>query len=277
MNIAYKGSLFIWILSERSMCSMFFMLLFLSRQSSQQDTQQSENYYIYVYTCNQPFYALHSKKTALITSLSFTLSSPIFPLSQETPFADRYITEGTSEGVAARMCRIQYPVKEVFYVIKKATAFVLALFLILSALPAGMAGEVGVVSGEVDTAAGGVSAAANIVPAKDVGDFIGEWVLYSLIMEDGTVCAREDILKAMEADEVSIVITEEDLLFHAHGIDDIGPLKYEFIAENGSLKTDIEEQDGSVTLYLTDDGMLYYTEIRKGIKQGQTAYFMRKE
>lgn len=154
--------------------------------------------------------------------------------------------------------------------IKKATAFVLTLFLILSALPVGIAGN-------VDTVAGGVFAEANVVPAKDIGDFVGEWVLYSLIMEDGTVCAREDILKAMEADEVSIVITEEDLLFHAHGIDDIGPLEYEFIAENGSLKTDIEEQDGSVTLYLTDDGMLYYTETRKGIKQGQTAYFMRKE
>ena len=159
---------------------------------------------------------------------------------------------------------------------KKFTAFMLCLFLVLSVLAVSLAEG-------AETAAVEEFVAPNIVPAKGIEEFIGEWVFDRIMLPDGIVHTREDVMAEAAEDgededvvDITITISEKDVSFHAHVAGDLGPYQYEFIPESGSLKVNVEDQGLVVTLCLTDNGMLYYSEA-KGDVEKETVYFIRKE
>ena len=133
---------------------------------------------------------------------------------------------------------------------KRITAFMLCLFLVLSVLAVGLAGEA------EGTAEDGF-VAPKIVPAKGVEDFIGEWMLYLAFKPDGTEYTREDMLANGDVDDqASLTITEDKVLIYTPYTGENEPMKHEFIAEDGSLKVINEKTEDTVILFLTDNDML---------------------
>ena len=119
--------------------------------------------------------------------------------------------------------------------------------------------------------------APNTVPAKEAGDFIGEWEYYRIINADGSEMNREEMLADGLVDgRPEIVITEEDILLYTASLGDVGSVKYQFVPEDGSLKILNESGDPPV-LRLTDNGMLFLF-MPSGLPSGDTAaYLVRRQ
>lgn len=153
---------------------------------------------------------------------------------------------------------------------KKATALILCLFLTLSVLAVSFASE-------AVTMAGGEFIVPNIIPAKGIEDFIGEWVFYLIKGPNGIEMDREEMLEKGDVDErANITITEDTLLLYAPSTGELEPVKHEFNAEDGSLKVINEEAENTIVLFLTDNGMLVFFEPDVDNREA-TMYLSRKE
>ena len=153
---------------------------------------------------------------------------------------------------------------------KKIIVCMLSLFLVVSVLAAGLAGEVTAAEDEEFVA-------PKVVPAKGIEDFIGEWVFYLVIEPDGTKYTQEDMLANGEIDEqANLIITEKEARLYAPYAEDMKPVKFEFVAEDGSLKLIDEKTETTAVFFLTDNGMLVYFA-PKGDTGEDTVYFSRKE
>ena len=117
---------------------------------------------------------------------------------------------------------------------KKAAAWMLCLFLVFSVLAVGLAGEAEV-AGEEELIV------PNIVPAKGIEDFIGEWNFCWVVYEDGAV---NKLPEAQPEDPANMIISEDKVLLYAAG-DSIGSVKPEFIPEDGSMR--MIREDGTKT------------------------------
>ena len=137
---------------------------------------------------------------------------------------------------------------------KRAIAFILSLMMVLSVLATGLAGEVSAAEDLAFTL-------PEIIPAKGIEDFIGEWVFYLVAAKDGRTMTREEMLATEQVDDkANVTISEDTLIIYAPSTGELAPVKVEFNAENGSLKAINEEADSTVVFYLTDNGMLVFFE-----------------
>ena len=150
---------------------------------------------------------------------------------------------------------------------KKATAWMLCLFLVFSVLAVGLAGEAEV-AGEEDFAV------PSIVPAKGIEDFIGEWNFCWVVYEDGAV---NRLPVAQPEDPANMIISGEEVLLYAAG-DSIGSVKPEFIPEDGSMRMIREDGTTTTSLHLTDNGMIAFTiPASFSVPDGYTIYMIQKE
>ena len=150
---------------------------------------------------------------------------------------------------------------------KKAAAWMLCLFLALSVLAVSLAGEAEV-AGEEDFAV------PNIVPAKGIEDFVGEWNFCWVVYEDGAV---NRLPEAQPDDPANMIISEDKVLLYAAG-DSIGSVKPEFIPEDGSLRMIREDGTTTTSLHLTDNGMIAFTiPASFSMPDGYTIYMIQKE
>lgn len=153
---------------------------------------------------------------------------------------------------------------------KRTIAFILSLMMALSVLATGLAGE----------AAAGDEAefvVPKVIPAKGIEDFIGEWVFYLIAAKDGRTMTREEMLATEQVDDkANVTISEDALIIYAPSTGELEPVKVEFNAENGSLKVINEEDDSTVVLYLTDNGMLVFFEPDDETREG-AVYLVRIE
>ncbi|MBR5959808.1 MAG: hypothetical protein IKZ98_02340 [Clostridia bacterium] len=153
---------------------------------------------------------------------------------------------------------------------KKITAFMLCLFLVLSVLATSLAGEVTAAEEEEFIV-------PKVVPAKGIEDFVGEWMFYLIIQPDGTKLTQEMMLASGDLDDhANLVITENEALLYAPSADETKPVKLEFVAEDGSLKLIDEETDSAAFFFLTDNGMLVFFEPNVDNREA-TMYLSRKE
>ena len=153
---------------------------------------------------------------------------------------------------------------------KKAAAWMLCLFLVLSVLAVSLAGEA-VTAGEEEFIV------PNIIPAKGIEDFIGEWVFYLVAAKDGRTMTREEMPATEQVDDkANVTISEDALIVYAPSSGELAPVKVEFNAENGSLKAINEEDDSTVVFYLTDNGMLVFFEPDDVTREG-AVYLARIE
>ncbi len=137
---------------------------------------------------------------------------------------------------------------------KRAIAFILSLMMVLSVLATGLAGEVSAAEDLEFTL-------PEIIPAKGIEDFIGEWVFYLVAAKDGRKMTREEMLATEQVDDkANVTISEDTLIVYAPSSGELAPVKVEFNAENGSLKAINEENESTTVLYLTDNGMLVFFE-----------------
>ena len=153
---------------------------------------------------------------------------------------------------------------------KKLTAFMLCLFLVLSVLAVGLAGEVTAAEEEEFIV-------PKVVPAKGIEDFVGEWMFYMIIQPDGTKITQEMMLASGDLDDhANLIISEKEALLYAPSADEMKPVKLEFVAEDGSLKLIDEETDSAAFFFLTDNGMLVYFA-PEGDTGEDSVYLSRKE
>ena len=153
---------------------------------------------------------------------------------------------------------------------KRTIAFILSLMTVLSVLATGLALEV--------TAADEMEfVVPNIIPAKGIEDYLGEWMFYLIIEPDGRKYTPENMQADGEVDDrANVTITEDALLLYTPSAGEIDPLKHEFIAEDGSLKV-INEQIGDTAIFfLTDNGMLMFFS-PEGDAGESSVYLARKE
>ena len=150
---------------------------------------------------------------------------------------------------------------------KKATAWMLCLFLVFSVLAVGLAGEAEV-AGEEEFIV------PNIVPAKEIEDFIGEWDFCWMVYEDGAV---NRLPEAQPDDPANMIISEDKVLLYAAG-DSLGSVKPEFIPEDGSMRMIREDGTATTSLHLTDNGMIAFTiPASSSVPDGYTIYMIQKE
>ena len=153
---------------------------------------------------------------------------------------------------------------------KRAIAFILSLMMVLSVLATGLAGEVSAAEDLAFTL-------PEIIPAKGIEDFIGEWVFYLVAAKDGRTMTREEMLATEQVDDkANVTISEDTLILYAPSSGELAPVKVEFNAENGSLKVINEEDDSTVVFYLTDNGMLVFFEPDDVTREG-AVYLVRIE
>ena len=150
---------------------------------------------------------------------------------------------------------------------KKAAAWMLCLFLVFSVLAVGLAGEAEV-AGEEEFIV------PNIIPAKGIEDFVGEWNFCWVVYEDGAV---NRLPEAQPDDPANMIISEDEVLLYAAG-DSIGSVKPEFIPEDGSLRMIREDGTTTTSLHLTDNGMIAFTiPASFSVPDGYTIYMIQKE
>lgn len=150
---------------------------------------------------------------------------------------------------------------------KKVTAWMLCLFLVFSVLAVGLAGEAEVVDEEEFIV-------PNIVPAKGMEDFIGEWNFCWMVYEDGAV---NRLPEAQPDDPANMIISGDEVLLYAAG-DSLGSVKPEFIPEDGSLRMIREDGTTTTSLHLTDNGMIAFTiPASSSVPDGYTIYMIQKE
>ncbi|QUC66128.1 hypothetical protein [Aristaeella hokkaidonensis] len=153
---------------------------------------------------------------------------------------------------------------------KRAIAFILSLMMVLSVLATGLAGEVSAAEDLAFTL-------PEIIPAKGIEDFIGEWVFYLVAAKDGRTMTREEMLATEQVDDkANVTISEDTLIIYAPSTGELAPVKVEFNAENGSLKAINEEADSTTVIYLTDNGMLVFFEPDDVTREG-AVYLTRIE
>ena len=153
---------------------------------------------------------------------------------------------------------------------KRAIAFILSLMMVLSVLATGLAGEVSAAEDLAFTL-------PEIIPAKGIEDFIGEWVFYLVAAKDGRTMTREEMLATEQVDDkANVTISEDTLIIYAPSTGELAPVKVEFNAENGSLKAINEEADSTTVFYLTDNGMLVFFEPDDVTREG-AVYLTRIE
>ncbi len=153
---------------------------------------------------------------------------------------------------------------------KRAIAFILSLMMVLSVLATGLAGEVSAAEDLAFTL-------PEIIPAKGIEDFIGEWVFYLVAAKDGRTMTREEMLATEQVDDkANVTISEDALIIYAPSTGELEPVKVEFNAENGSLKVINEEAESTTVVYLTDNGMLVFFEPDDVTREG-AVYLVRIE
>ena len=125
-------------------------------------------------------------------------------------------------------------------------------------------------------AAGHEFIAPDIVPAKGIGDFIGEWQCFRIVNGDGSVMDREQMLaEGIADDRAEIVITEDGISLYSASAGEVGSVKYEFIPENGMLEI-LNESDDLPVLFLNVDGTLTLF-MSSDLSSGDlTAYLVRR-
>ena len=150
---------------------------------------------------------------------------------------------------------------------KKAVAWMLCLFLVLSVLAVSLAGEA-VTAGEEEFIV------PNIVPAKGIEDFVGEWNYCWMVYEDGAV---NKLPEAQPEDPANMIISEDKALLYAAGAS-LGSVTPEFIPEAGSLRMIREDGTTTTSLHLTDNGMIAFTiPASFSVPDGYTIYMIQKE
>ena len=125
-------------------------------------------------------------------------------------------------------------------------------------------------------AAGDEFIAPDIVPAKGIGDFIGEWQCFRIVNGDGSVMDREQMLaEGIADDRAELVITEDGISLYSASAGEVGSVKYEFIPGNGMLKI-LNESDDPPVLFLNVDGTLTLF-MSSDLSSGDvTAYLVRR-
>lgn len=130
---------------------------------------------------------------------------------------------------------------------------------------------------EAPSAAADEFTAPAVVPAKEAGEFLGEWQFYRITNGDGRTVDREEMLANGYADDrAEMTITEDGIHLYTAALGEIGSVKYEFVPEDGTLRI-LNESDELPVLYLTDNGMLCFIEPDYISSGEMTAYLIRKE
>ena len=150
----------------------------------------------------------------------------------------------------------------------KLIAIILVLLLFFTAMPAGRPGKAAAMGETVP----------NIVTAKGIGDFIGEWEIYLITHPDGAEYTREEMLAdGLINDRPTLIIKEDAAFVYGSFSGKTWPVKHEFVPENGSLKIIGEDAEELVTLFLTDNRMLLYHGIEENLEEGDSLYLMQKK
>lgn len=120
--------------------------------------------------------------------------------------------------------------------------------------------------------------APNVIPAKGIEDFLGEWHYFRFVKEDGTEISREEMLaEGLVDDHAEITVTEDEIKLYSNSLGNVGTVKYEFNPDDGSL-TIQNGTDLLPVLRLTDNGMLVlFVPASVTSSEGTTAYLTRWE
>ena len=118
----------------------------------------------------------------------------------------------------------------------------------------------------------------NVIPAKSIEDFLGEWHYFRVVNEDGSEVNREEILaEGIADDHAEFIITEDEIELYAASLDGSKSVKYEFVPDDGSLRI-LNGSDELPVLHLADNGMLILFVPAYGLSSGSTtAYLVRVE
>ena len=118
----------------------------------------------------------------------------------------------------------------------------------------------------------------NVIPAKSIEDFLGEWHYFRVVNEDGSEVNREEILaEGIADDHAEFIITEDEIELYAASLDGSKSVKYEFVPDDGSLRI-LNGSDELPVLHLADNGMLILFVPAYGLSSGSTAaYLVRGE
>ena len=117
----------------------------------------------------------------------------------------------------------------------------------------------------------------NIIPAKGIEDFIGEWHYLMVVNEDGTEMSREELLaEGIIDDHAEVIITKDEIQLFAPSLDGSASLKIEFDPEDGSLKI-LNGSDELPVLRLTDNGLLLIFVPAYGLTSGDSVAYLTRE
>ncbi len=118
----------------------------------------------------------------------------------------------------------------------------------------------------------------NIISAKGIEDFIGEWHYFRIVNEDGSEMNREEMLAEGLAydDRAEVIITKDDIILYAASLDDSASVKYEFVPDDGSLRI-LNGSDEFPVMHRADNGMLIIFIPGYNLSSGSTtAYLTRR-
>ncbi len=120
--------------------------------------------------------------------------------------------------------------------------------------------------------------APNVIPAKGIEDFLGEWHCFSVVNEDGSEMNREEIpAEGIADDHPEFIITKDEIELYAASLDGSESVKYEFVPDDGSLRI-LNGSDEPPVLHLADNGMLILFVPAYDLSSGSTtAYLVRWE
>ena len=117
----------------------------------------------------------------------------------------------------------------------------------------------------------------NIIPAKGIEDFLGEWHYFRIVNEDGSEMNRQEMLaEGIIDDHAEIIITEDEITLYSRSLEGSESVKVEFNPEDGSLKI-MNGGDPLPVLHLADNGMLVIFVPAYNTTSGDTTAYLTRE
>ncbi len=118
----------------------------------------------------------------------------------------------------------------------------------------------------------------NIITAKGIGDFIGEWHYVRIVNEDGSEMNREEMRAEglVYDDRAEVIITKDEIKLYAESLNDSASVKYEFVPDDGSLRI-LNGSDELPVVHLADNGMLIIFIPGYNLSSGSTTAYLTCE
>ncbi len=117
----------------------------------------------------------------------------------------------------------------------------------------------------------------NIIPAKGIEDFLGEWHYFRIVNEDGSEMNRQEMLaEGIIGDHAEFIITKDEIKLYAASLNDSATIGYEFVPDDGSLRI-LNGGDELPVLRLADNGMLVMFVPAYNTTSGDTTAYLTRE